>query len=115
MPELDPLRDAIPLSQAIPEEYISLKEGDTFAITAILTINRVKGSETWNEIRFHGVSLPDGKTFVKHKTSATAIVRKCEDLLHRACFADGKCKKPVRVLVTGVDGTNGRYLDLVDA
>lgn len=110
-----PLDNAIPLSQAIPEEYQPLKEGDTFAITGVVLIEKDKGTESWKEVRFNGVSLPDGADFVKYKTSAGAIARKAEDLLHRACFTDGTCKKPVKVTVVGHDGQNGRWLDLADA
>jgi len=109
------LEGAIPLSQAIPDEYQPLKEGISFAITAVVLVDREKGSDAWKEVRFHGVSLPDGKDFVKYKTSASAIGRKAEDLLRRACFTDGTCKKPVLVKVVGNDGQNGRWLDLVDA
>ena len=109
-----PLDNAIPLSQAIPDEYQPLKEGDTFAITAVILVEKSKGTEVWKEVRLHGLSL-DGADQVKYKTSAGAIARKCEDLLHRACFSDGACKKPVLVKVIGNDGQNGRWLDLVDA
>lgn len=115
MAEAKTINDSISLSQAIPDEYRALLEGDTFAITAVILVDRVKGEDTWKQAKIHGLSLPDGKEFVKFRTSAEAIVRKCEDLLHRACFADGSCKKAVRVKVIGYDGKNGRGLDLVDA
>jgi len=115
MTELQTIKDSILLSQAIPDEYLELKEGCTFAITAVILVDRVKGDKSFKQARLHGLSLPDGMEFVKYRTSAGAIVRKCEDLLHRACFADGNCKKAVRVKVIGTDGTNGRWLDLVDA
>jgi hypothetical protein len=109
------LKDSVPLSKAIPEEYQDLKEGDTFAITGIVLLDREKKGQAYKQAKINGLYLPDGKDFVKYRTSAAAVVRKCEDLLTRACFADGSCKKPVRVLVIGYDGTNGRGLDLADA
>lgn len=110
-----PLDNAIKLSEAIPEEYLPLAEGMTFAITGIVIIHKEKKGDDWKEIRFNGFSLPDGTEFVKYKSSAQAVVRKAEDLLTRACFDSGACKKPVLVRVIGYDGKNGRGLDLEDA
>jgi len=115
MTEVKTIDGSVSMSQAIPDEYLKLQGGEIFAITAILLVDRTRKSQTFKTAKIHGLSLPDGKTFVKYRSSADAIVRKCEDLLQRACFADGSCKKAVRVQVVSNEGTNGPWLDLVDA
>jgi len=108
---------SIPLSQALPEEEdrFDLKEGIELAITGIVIVDHSGKGKTWQTVNINGLSLPDGEKFVKYKSGSVAVVRTCSDLLVRACFADGACKKPVRVRVEGRDGQNGRYLLLVDA
>jgi hypothetical protein len=112
-----PLDNSIPLSQALPEEEdrFDLKEGMQFAITGIILVDHESNGKAWQTAKINGLSLPDGNEFVKYKSGSIAVVRACADLLVRACFADGSCKKPVRVRVEGKDGQKGRYLLLVDA
>lgn len=110
--------ESIPLSQALPEETDRnpLTEGVQLAITGILIEQHTgKGGKSWETAKINGISLPDGKDFVKYKSASGPIVRQCRDLLAAACYESGECKKPVRVKVEGRDGTAGRYLILVDA
>jgi hypothetical protein len=106
--------DSISLSEALPEEYEDLKEGDTFMITGLLIEDMGTPNKPWKRVRINAQAIPDGLQVLKYKTGAYKVVSKCESLLHKACFGDGRCRKPIRVKVIGYDGQNGRGLDLVD-
>ncbi|PKG31973.1 hypothetical protein [Methanoregula sp.] len=116
--KLRTLDGAIPLSQAIPPENESLKEGMEFAITGLLIseIETAKeGGKRWERVHITALSLPGGTELLKLKTSAGAVVNKLKDLKARYCFNTGATRSPVKVRVVSKPGPNGFYLDLEDA
>jgi hypothetical protein len=113
-----PLDHAIPLSQALPEEdRPALSEGVSLAITGVILEEHTPlNKKAWTTARINGLSLPDGKEFLKFKTSSGPVVNTLKNLISAGAFRqNGEAKVPIKVRVEGRDYTEGRGLALVDA
>jgi hypothetical protein len=112
-----PLDNAIPLSKALPEEdRPALTEGTSIAITGLVLEEHNNKTKSWVTARINGLSLPDGKEFLKFKTSSGPVVKTLQNLVSAGAFrSNGEAKVPIKVRVEGRDYPEGRGLALVDA
>ena len=112
-----PLDNAIPLSKALPEDdRPALTEGVSLAITGIVLEEHANKTKSWTTARINGLSLPDGKEFLKFKTSSGPVLTTLKNLMSAGAFrANGEAKQPIKVRVEGRDYPEGRGLALVDA